>query len=38
MKMDQACDGSYPVAAAASYDGDLEDKLWCHKSLIKQST
>ena len=39
MKMDQACDGFYPVAAAAaSYDGDLEDKLWCHKSLIKQST
>jgi len=26
--MDQACDGFYPVAAAAaSYDGDLEDKL-----------
>jgi hypothetical protein len=37
MKTEQACDCFYPVAAA-SYDGDLEDKLWCHTSLIKQST
>jgi hypothetical protein len=29
MKTEQACDGFYPVAAAAapSYDDDLEDKL-----------
>jgi hypothetical protein len=26
MKMEQACDGFYPVAAASYYD-DLEDKL-----------
>jgi hypothetical protein len=38
MKTQQACDGFYPVAAAASYYDDLEDKLWCHTSSINQST
>jgi len=39
MKTEQTCDGFYPVAAAdASYDDDLEVKLWCQTSLINQST
>jgi hypothetical protein len=38
MKRENACDGLYPIAAAAAWDNGLEDELWHHTYLINQTT